>query len=261
MNTVLALSGLVIKELYRRKDFYVLFVVTALITLVLGSLNFFDEAKIVRYVKDIGLLLIWVSSLVISIGTAARQIPAERESRTLFPLLAKPVTRAQVVVGKFFGCWLAVGLCLLVFYGFFAAVCGIKEGHLALGQYVQAMWLHWGMLAVVISMVLLGSVVFSAASANAAICFSVVATILILGSHLNRVAATKPYVLGLLLSLLYFLMPHLEWFYAVRERLVFDQSLIAWSDCLAATLYVAAYVALFLFSTWLVFRRQVLTAA
>jgi len=30
-------------------------------------------------------------------------------------LLAKPVTRGQVIVGKFAGCWLACGLALMVF--------------------------------------------------------------------------------------------------------------------------------------------------
>src|SRR5947209_3711765 len=104
MNTVLALASLVIKELYRRKDFYVLFVVTAVITLLMAFVNFFNEDKIVRYLKDICLLLIWISALVIAIGTAARQIPAERESRTIFPLLAKPVSRWQVILGKFAGC-------------------------------------------------------------------------------------------------------------------------------------------------------------
>src|SRR3954468_25073673 len=90
-----AIGGVVIKELFRRKDFYALFILTALITLILGSVNFFNEANIVRYLKEICLFLIWVSSLVIAITTAARQIPAERESRTIFPLLAKPVTRSQ----------------------------------------------------------------------------------------------------------------------------------------------------------------------
>ena len=122
MNNVLAISGIVIKELYRRKDFYVLFVLTALITLVLGSVSFFNDAKIVRYLKEVCLLLIWISSLVIAIGTAARQIPAERENRTIFPLLAKPVTRGQFIMGKFLGCWLACGVALLVFYVFFGVV-------------------------------------------------------------------------------------------------------------------------------------------
>jgi ABC-type transport system involved in multi-copper enzyme maturation permease subunit len=122
MNNVLAISGIVIKELYRRKDFYVLFVLTALITLLLGSVSFFNDTKIVRYLKEVCLLLIWISSLVIAIGTAARQIPAEREHRTIFPLLAKPVTRGQFILGKFLGCWLACGVALVVFYVFFGVV-------------------------------------------------------------------------------------------------------------------------------------------
>ena len=36
-NNILAIAGVVLKEMYRRKDFYVLFVLTALITLVMGS--------------------------------------------------------------------------------------------------------------------------------------------------------------------------------------------------------------------------------
>src|SRR6516162_5022442 len=171
MNTVFALASVVIKELYRRKDFYVLFVMTALITLIMGSVTFFNDAKIVRYVKEICLLLIWVSALVIAIGTTARQIPAERENRTIFPLLAKPVTRAQVVLGKFAGCWLACGLALIVFYIFFGLISGTREEHWPLLQWFQAFWLQWVMLAVVVALVLLGSVVFAAPSSNGTICF------------------------------------------------------------------------------------------
>src|ERR1700704_546017 len=122
MDKIVAIAMVVIKELFRRKDFYALFVLTALITLVLGSVNFFNEAHIVRYLKEICLFLIWASSLVIAITTTARQIPAERESRTIFPLIAKPVTRTHVVLGKFLGCWQASGLTLVVFYVFFAIV-------------------------------------------------------------------------------------------------------------------------------------------
>src|SRR6266581_666518 len=137
MNAIFAIANIVLKEMYRRKDFYVLFVLTALITLVMGSVNIFNDDKIVRYLKEICLLLIWTSSLVIAITTAARQIPAERESRTIFPLLAKPVTRSHVVIGKFLGCWQAVGLALIVFYVFFGIVSGSREHHWPLVQYFQ----------------------------------------------------------------------------------------------------------------------------
>src|SRR5689334_8613531 len=160
MNIVFALTSVVIKELYRRKDFYVLFVMTALITLIMGSVTFFNDPKIARYLKEICLLLVWVSGLVIAIGTTARQIPAERENRTIFPLLAKPVTRGQVVVGKFAGCWLATGLALLMFYLFFGVISGTREQQWPVGAYLQAMIMQWAMLAVVIALVLLGSVVF-----------------------------------------------------------------------------------------------------
>jgi ABC-type transport system involved in multi-copper enzyme maturation permease subunit len=255
MRTILALAGIVIKELYRRKDFYVLFVLTALITVVMGSVNFFHDDKIARYLKEICLLLIWISALVVAVGTTARQIPAERENRTIFPLLAKPVTRGQVVLGKFAGCWLACGLALAVFYVFFAVISGSREGHWPLLQWFQALWLHWVMLAMVIAMVLLGSVVFAAPSSNGTICFIAVGGILLLGRYLNLVALREPQPLGTIVYTIYFLIPHLEW-YDVRDLVVYDRALISWMSCGLATLYGAMYSGLLLFSTWLVFRRK-----
>lgn len=255
MKTVVALTGIVIKELCRRKDFYVLFVLTAVLTVVMGSVNFFHDDKIVRYLKEICLLLIWVSALVIAIGTTARQIPAERENRTIFPLLAKPVTRAQVVLGKFAGCWLACGLTLIVFYVFFALISGSRESHWPLLQWLQAFWLQWVMLGVVVALVLLGSVVFAAPSSNGTICFIVVVGILLLGRHLNQLALREPEPLRTLVYTIYFLIPHLEW-YDIRDFVVYDHALIGWVNCGLITLYGAVYSALLLFLTWLVFRRK-----
>jgi ABC-type transport system involved in multi-copper enzyme maturation permease subunit len=255
LRTVSALAGVVIKELYRRKDFYVLFVMTAVITLVMASVNFFHDDRIVRYVKEICLLLIWVSALVIAIGTTARQIPAERENRTIFPLLAKPVTRGQVVLGKFAGCWLACGLTLLVFYVFFAVVSGSRENYWPVLQLLQALWLQWVMLAIVVAMVLLGSVVFAAPSSNGTICFIVVVGILLLGRYLNQLALREPQPLSTIVSSLYFLIPHLEW-YDIRDFLVYDRTLIGWGNCALATVYGAVYATFLLFCTWLVFRRK-----
>ena len=255
MNTIWALAGVVIKELYRRKDFYVLFVLTALITIAAGSVQFFHDDHIVRYIKDLCLLLIWVSALLITIATAARQIPAERESRTIYPLLAKPVTRAQVILGKFAGCWLASGLTLVVFYFFFAVVTGSREQSWPVLSYLQAMGLQWVMLGVVTAMTLLGSVVFTAASSTVTILFIIVAGILFLGRHLNTIALHHAEPLRTLIYTVYFLIPHLELF-DVRERLVNDWGLVSWPVCGLAVLYAAAYTALFLLLTWLGFRRK-----
>src|ERR1051325_5496357 len=188
MNKIFALAGVVIKELYRRKDFYVLFILTVLVTVVMWSARFFNDVSIARALKEICLLLIWISTLVIAITTTARQIPAERESRTIFPLLAKPITRWQVIVGKFFGCWFASGLALIVFYVFFVTVAATREHSLPLIQYIQALWLHWQMLGIVIALTLLGSVVYSAPPENVTITLIVTLGILFVGEHLHKVA-------------------------------------------------------------------------
>ena len=41
---------------------------------------------------------------------------------------------------------------------------------------------------------------------------------------------------------------------------MYSQPLIAWLDCVLATLYASVYVALLLMAAWLVFRRKALTA-
>lgn len=258
MNKIFAIAGVVIRELYRRKDFYVLFVLTAALTLAMGTVNFFDDAKIVRDVKELCLLLIWISALVIAITTTARQIPAERESRTIFPLLAKPVSRAEVLLGKFLGCWLAAGMCLVVFYIFFGAISASREHAWPLLNYFQAFWLHWAMLGVVIAIVLLGSVLFTSPAENVTITLIAIGGILFVGGHLNTVALRQAEPVQSLLYSLYFVIPHLEWF-DVRDLVIYDRPLVPWIDCALATLYAAVYCGIFLFGTWLVFRRKVLT--
>jgi len=257
LNNALAIGGVVIKELYRRKDFYVLFILTALLTLVLGSVNFFNEDKIVRYLKEICLLLIWISSLVIAITTTARQIPAEREQRTIFPLLAKPVTRPQLVVGKFLGCWLACGLSLLVFYFFFGVVSGSREHHWPILNYFQAITLHWFLLGVVAAMTLLGSVVFAAPSSNNTITFVVVAGILLLARHLTKVALQLSEPWQSVVYGCYFAIPHLELF-DVRDLIIHNFAVIPWLIWAAALGYATVYAAVFLAATCLVFRRKAL---
>ncbi|HZT23051.1 MAG TPA: ABC transporter permease subunit [Verrucomicrobiae bacterium] len=257
MRNTFAIAGVVLLEMYRRRDFYVLFIVTVLITALMGSVTFFNDARIVRYLKDVCLFLIWASSLFIALGAAARQIPAERESRTIFPLMAKPVTRGQILLGKWLGCWLACGAALLVFYIFFGCVDMTREHQLPLINYAQLATLHWAMLAIVVAMTLLGSLVFTAVSSNLTITAIVVVAIFILGRHLHKIALGMNELNGTLLTGLYYVIPHLELF-DVRSLVVHDWPPIAWGIWAIAVGYAAAYTALLLLASWLVFRKKVL---
>jgi ABC-type transport system involved in multi-copper enzyme maturation permease subunit len=257
MSVVFAVAGLVIKEMYRRKDFYVLLILTVVISLLMGSINFFDDTNIARYLKEVCLGLIWVSSLVIAISTIARQLPMEKESRTIFPLLAKPISRAQLVTGKFLGCWLACGIALLCFYVFFDCLSYSRERHWFLMNDLQAATLQWAMLAVVIGMALLGSLVFAAPSSNGTIIFALVAGIMMIGKYLNRVAKPLSEPGRAIVYGIYYAIPHLELF-NVQERVVHDWPLIGWGYYAIAILYAAAYSAVLIFLSCLLFRRKAL---
>lgn len=256
-NNIVAIGGIVIKELYRRKDFYVLFILTVLITLLAGAASFVEEVQVSRHLKELCLSLIWLCSLVIVIGAAARQIPAERESRTIFPLLAKPVTRADVLIGKFAGCWAAGGLALIVFYLFFGVVVSVKSGDLHVLNYLQAAWLHWILLGIVVAVSLLGSLLFTSVAANVTICFVMTGGILLVGRHLGKVARDLTEPLQTVVLVIYHTIPQLQ-FFDTRQLIVHDWPLIPAGAVALATLYGLIYTGFFLLAGWLAFRRKAL---
>ena len=216
-----------------------------------------NDAGIVRYLKDLCLLLIWVSALIIVVVTTARQIPAEIESRTIYPLLAKPVTRAQVILGKFLGCWLASGIALVVFYLFFAVVTGLREHQWHLAAYLQAFWLQWAFLAIVTALVMLGSMTFTTSSVNSTVSLIVVAGLLFIGGHLGKLALRQAEPIRSIGYTIYFIIPHLE-FYDIRDQVVNNRPLPGGLNCFLASLYAAGYSAAFLLLAWLGFRRKAL---
>ena len=258
MKIIFAIAKVVLKELLRRKDAYVLLIITALLTLMSGSVHFFGDMKMVRYMKELCLLLVWISSIVIAVTLAARQIYADRESRTLFSLLAKPMSRNQLLFGKFLGCWLACGAALFIFYTFFVVTAVSRGEHFRLAENFQAFWLHWVMLGVVVAMVLAGSLLFAAPSSNATISFVIILTILMLGRHLGKLALQMSEPFQTVTTVLYFAMPHLE-FYDLRDLLTHDWPLVRWDVVGLATLYGAAYAGLFLGLACFLFRRKPLT--
>ncbi|HEY1662048.1 MAG TPA: ABC transporter permease subunit [Verrucomicrobiae bacterium] len=255
MRNIFAVAGIAIKELYRRKDFYVLFIVTVLICIVMAAVNIYNNPEIIRYVKAICLLLIWISSLVIAITTTARQIPAEREQRTLLPLLAKPLSRSQLILGKFLGCWIACGLALLCFYVFFAILASTHEHTWPGLSYFQAAFMHWIALGIIIAMALLGSLVFAAPSSNSTICFVVVVGILTVARYLDVVALSLQEPFRSIVLAIYFGVPHLE-FFDMRKLIVHDWPLVEWRFIGLATLYAAVYMGVFLAAACLIFRKK-----
>jgi hypothetical protein len=97
--------------------------------------------------------------------------------------------------------------------------------------------------------------VCAAPSSNSTICFVIIGGILFVGRHLDQQALKLAEPLRTLVEVLYFTIPHLE-FYDLRDLVVHNWPVLEWKYILLALLYAGFYMAVFLMGACLVFRRK-----
>jgi ABC-type transport system involved in multi-copper enzyme maturation permease subunit len=239
----------------RRKDVYVVILLAAVLTVLAASVNFFNDDRIVRYLREVSLTLVWIGSLVLAVISIARQLPNEHSNKTIQPLLAKPISRAQLLLGKFVGCWLANGLALLILYFLFLSASSLKGGQISTVGCLQAFFLHWLFLAIVISGALLGSLIFTAPSSNAVIALITTGGLLFVAQHLNKIALRMEEPARTLLYGSYYLVPHLEW-YDTRLLIIHNWPPISFTAILIAIAYAALYSGILILVAILIYRRK-----
>src|SRR3989339_2045007 len=115
MMRVLTIAHTVWLGIIRKKDIYVLLILLSTLLLALVSLNVFGLGGTVRYVKDLGLLAAWFFSWILAVNLSSRELPGEETNGTVFPLLAKPITRAELIAGKWLGTWTATTVATIGF--------------------------------------------------------------------------------------------------------------------------------------------------
>lgn len=104
-------------QLLRRKELFVvgillsLYVLAALIVQLVGS----GGGATARFLAGLGLQLGSLLSTLLVLVLAARQLPEEIELRTIYPILAKPVTRGTVLLGKLLPVWLLGAAAMTLF--------------------------------------------------------------------------------------------------------------------------------------------------
>jgi len=123
----ISLAKAVVLESLRRKDVWVVAILGALILAASGALGFFGMKGLEAFAKDLAVTVLGVFSTVLAVLVSTRLLPEEIRNRTLYPLLARPITRFDLLFGKFLGAaavsWIAFGLlagvtlCALVLFG------------------------------------------------------------------------------------------------------------------------------------------------
>jgi ABC-type transport system involved in multi-copper enzyme maturation permease subunit len=103
LSTVVRIAANVFKESVRDKVLYSIVLFAVLIisaSLLLGQLTAGQEVKII---KDLGLSAISLFGHFIAIFIGIGLVSKEVERRSIYALLAKPMSRTELLLGKFFG--------------------------------------------------------------------------------------------------------------------------------------------------------------
>lgn len=160
IRPIFLMAGNTITGVLRGVVLNVLLVLAALMIIGSMSTSAFEDAQMRRMLVDSGLAVITVLGAMIAILTGFTMIPREIETRTVYPLFAKPVGRWQFVIGKFLGAagvnGITVGLLSILF--FLVYFIKMREFDLRL---VLAVAMIYGMLIVLSGLIIFFSTFMS----------------------------------------------------------------------------------------------------
>lgn len=185
----------VLLESLRRKDLWVVAMLGFLIVAVAGALGLYGTQGLESFAKDLGVSVLSGFSAILAVLTSSRLIPEELKNKTLYPLLARPISRFDFLVGKLSGAilatWIAFGLlCLSTLCGLL--LFGVKLDPIML-QYVLAKLMGLAMLCTVT--LTLSIYLTPSAAATISFIFAFGSTILnraAIAAYSTSPAATKP---------------------------------------------------------------------
>lgn len=254
MRRVATIAGVVWLEMIRRKDLYVLTILLIAMVLYLVSIDVFGNDDASRYVAEIGFTMTWLFSWILTINLAARQLPSEERSGTVFPLLAKPVTRRELIGGKWAGAWLACVCATGFFYLVTATVILVRGGTLGIGEVLQAFVLHGGMLAIMAAMAIAFTTRLGQAAATT-LCYILAGVSFLLIPRIPEALASQQGFSDHIVSLAYFGLPNFELF-DMRRRIVHGWGPAPWQAFMASVGYAVLWSAVFLGLAQLGYRRK-----
>jgi ABC-type transport system involved in multi-copper enzyme maturation permease subunit len=103
MNAVRSVAVAVFRETVRDRVFYNLVLFAVLLvaaSILIGQLTAGQDVKII---KDLGLAATSLFGLFISIFVGIHLVSKEVDRRSVYPLLAKPIRRSELILGKYAG--------------------------------------------------------------------------------------------------------------------------------------------------------------
>ncbi len=250
-----ALAYASILESVRRKDIYVAVILCVLLFGAATTIGSFGVKGLEIFFKDVALTIIGILSTVIAILFSARQIAEEVSRRTVYPLLARPISRGDLLFGKFIGAYVLSVVAMLFFAGT-CALCLMVYG-VSLGMvFLQYLLLRTLALGVICALTLMLSL-FMTPQATTTIALLVAVGSSTFAGAIKLLYPSTNGTQQQLLAAVYYIVPQLSLFDMAKKVSYGWSAVPAWTVGFLFV-YAAIYCALFLFIGTLRFNRQAL---
>lgn len=142
MTPIWLIAKSVLIEAIRRKEIYAIVLMSTLLIGAVMTVDFFELTGLVKFYREIALRIMSTATALTVIVLAARQLPREFETRTIYPLLAKPISRMTFLFGKLLGVMCAAGFCFALFMGIYIAGSFYLGGAIPVGIFLQYIYLQ-----------------------------------------------------------------------------------------------------------------------
>ena len=252
MQSLLVVAQNTFRETVRDKILYNLVFFALLLigaSVLLGTLTIGEQARIIN---DVGLAAINLVGIIIAIFVGIGLVTKEIDRRTIYTILARPITRTQFVLGKYCGLVFIGGLNIAIMFAMFLSTIWLS-GNVVAGSLFQAVELMLVEVLLVTALAMFFST-FSSPTLSAIMTLGFYVIGHLTGDLKDIAAKTKNPLTESIMTVLYYLCPNLEWLNIKGQAA--SGVPVSMEYQVAATAYGLLYAGLLLFGACRIFERR-----
>ena len=252
MQILMVVAGNTFRETIRDKILYNLVFFALLLigtSVLLGTLTIGEQSRIIN---DLGLAAINLVAVIIAIFVGIGLVTKEIERRTIYTILARPITRVQFILGKYLGLGFIVAVNIAIMFAMFLATIWLS-GNAIHGSLFQAVELILVETLLVMSIAMFFST-FSSSTLSATMALGLY-VIGHLTSGLKEIAEkSQNQLTEVVLTALYYVCPNLELLNVKGQAAAGVPVSLAYQSL--ATVYGVLYAGFLLAAACLIFQRR-----
>lgn len=225
MQLLLPIAIITFKEGIRNKSIYGISLLALLMLVSNFVISDMVSQNVGKVAVDIALSAVSFSGLLLVLFVGINLVAKDLDRKTIYMVLAKPISRAQYLIGKFIGVALLIITCSSILSGFAAiSILLIKLGHPKYFQHFFWPQVGLSLFFITLMLILISALSFLFASFTSTSFLTFILTIIsyIIGMSLNDVKALveAPQAVGITVSpitvkivqIAYYIFPNLSFF-------------------------------------------------